>query len=187
MVPSSRRPLGSAVEIAAVAVGGLFLIHLVRFLLHISAVPFGIVPRNVRGLPGILFAPLLHASWEHLFANALPLFIFLILLMADRHYLPYRTLALIWLASGAGTWLIGREHTVHIGASGVIFGLAAYLILAGFMMRRWQAALVAIMLLLLFGGMFYGVLPHAGPISWEGHLSGAVAGAWAARRNHGGA
>jgi membrane associated rhomboid family serine protease len=187
MSPSPRRNLGSAVEIAAVAVGGLFVIHLLRFLLKIPAAPFGIVPRHVRGLEGILFAPLLHANWEHLFANALPLFIFLILLLADRHYYPYRTLPLVWIASGAGTWLIGREHSVHIGASGVIFGLAAYLILAGFMMRRWQAALVAAILLVLFGGMFYGVIPQAGPLSWEGHLSGALAGAWAARRNHGGA
>jgi membrane associated rhomboid family serine protease len=184
MGKSSQRGVMDAVEISAIAVCVLFGAHLLRMALAIPAGPFGIVPRTRPGLVGIVFSPLLHANWNHLLANALPLFIFLILLLADRHYKPWRTLAIIWVASGFGTWLVGRGHTVHIGASSVIFGLAAYLIVAALWMKSWRAAFVAAAVLILFGGMFYGVLPQNGPISWEGHLCGAIAGTLAARAQH---
>ena len=179
-----QRGVMDAVEISAIAVCAIFAAHLLRVLLAIPAGPFGIVPRTRPGLVGILFSPLLHANWNHLLANALPLFIFLILLLADSHYKPWRALAIIWVASGFGTWLVGRGHTVHIGASSVIFGLAAYLIVAALWMKSWRAAFVAGAVLILFGGMFYGVLPQNGPISWEGHLCGAIAGALTARSQH---
>jgi membrane associated rhomboid family serine protease len=73
---------------------------------------------------------------------------------------------------------------VHIGASSIIFGLVAYLIVAAFMMNSWRSAVVAILVFLVFGGILYGMLPQQGPVSWEGHLSGALAGIWAAKRNH---
>jgi membrane associated rhomboid family serine protease len=154
----------------------------VEVLFHLPLAQFGIIPRTGSGLWGILFGPLLHVNLTHLLANALPLFVLLVLLLSNPKYHPYRTLALIWTASGLGTWLIGRGHSVHIGASSIIFGLAAFLIVAGFLMRSWRSAAVAIFVLVAFGGIFYGVLPQAGPISWEGHLCGGVAGAWTAAR-----
>ena len=138
---------------------------------RVTLAGFGIVPRTVPGLAGIAFSPLLHASPAHLLANALPLFVLLVLLFCDRHYYPVLTLSSIWFFSGLGTWLIGRGNTVHIGASSIIFGLVAYLIVAGFLMRSWRSAIVAIVVALAFGGIFYGVLPQTGPISWEGHLA----------------
>jgi hypothetical protein len=95
------------------------------------------------------------------------------------------------VAGGLGTWLIGRDRapdgspTPHIGASSLIFGLVAYLVLAGFLARRWRTFFVALLVFLVFGGIYVGVLPQDGPISWEGHLSGAVAGVVAAVNNHG--
>lgn len=166
------------------AVCGLFIIHALRRVLEISAVPFGVVPRTSQGLVGVVFSPLLHANWNHLFANALPLFVLLIILLADRKYHPWKSLLIIWTVSGLGTWLIGRGASVHIGASGIIFGLAAYLIVAGLLMKSWRAVLIAIIVLFLFGGMFYGILPRHGPISWEAHLCGALAGAATAKWNH---
>ena len=120
----------------------------------------------------------LHASLAHLTANAVPLFVLTFLLFWDRDYYPRRTLALVWLASGLGTWLVGRPGTVHIGASSIVYGLAAYLVAAGIARRTWRQALVAITVVVLYGGAIYGILPQHGPISWEGHLSGAVAGVW---------
>lgn len=143
---------------------------------------FGIVPRTVPGLAGILFAPLLHADATHLFANALPLFVLLVLLFADRVYRPGLTLAVVWLASGFGTWLIGRGPAVHLGASSLIYGVAAYLVTAGVVLKSWRAAFVALLVVLLYGGLWYGVLPQQSRVSWEGHLCGAVAGVWAACR-----
>jgi membrane associated rhomboid family serine protease len=189
MAKSRTKSFRQAVETSALMVSVLFLVEAADLLLrreaHQTLDGLGIAPRTIRGLGGILFSPLLHAGPAHLLANALPLFILLVLLFWDRHYYPRTTLCIIWFFSGLGTWLIGRGGgAVHIGASSIIFGLTAYLIVAGFLMKSWRSALVALLVLLGFGGIFYGVLPQAGPISWEGHLSGALAGIWAARRNH---
>jgi membrane associated rhomboid family serine protease len=151
-----------------------------QFLLRPFGMSFdglGIRPRTRIGLVGVVTSPLLHGGWEHLAANAVPLLVLLTILFWDRRYRPASALAVIWLVSGLGTWAIGRPNTVHVGASSLIFGLVAYLIVSGVVMRSWRAAFVALLVLLAFGGIFYGVLPHAGPISWEGHLCGAVAGA----------
>jgi membrane associated rhomboid family serine protease len=160
----------------------LFGVKAAEILFRLPLAQFGIIPRTAAGLWGILFGPLLHVNLTHLMANALPLFVLLVLLQSNPRYHPYQTLALIWTASGLGTWLIGRGHSVHIGASSIIFGLAAFLIVAGFLMKSWRSAAVAVFVLIAFGGIFYGVLPQAGPISWEGHLCGGVAGAWTAAR-----
>jgi len=177
-----RSTFAEAVLTSAAFVALLFLIKGVEVFFHFPLEQFGIVPRTVRGLEGILFSPLLHANMHHLVANSIPLFVLLVLLLSNPKYHPARTLTLIWLASGFGTWLIGRGGAVHIGASSIVFGLAAFLIVAGLTMKSWRSATAAIFVFLFYGGIFYGALPHVGPISWEGHLCGAVAGAWIARR-----
>jgi membrane associated rhomboid family serine protease len=193
MARSHLKTFKEALRIGLLLVSVLFLVEAADLILqrekHPTLASFGIVPRSLPGLIGIAFSPLLHASPAHLLANALPLLILLVLLFWDRHYHPVVTLCSIWFFSGLGTWLIGRgadggRPIVHIGASSIIFGLVAYLIVAGFMMRSGRSAIVALVVLVCFGGIFYGVLPQQGPISWEGHLSGALAGIWAAKRNH---
>jgi membrane associated rhomboid family serine protease len=188
MARSHFKSFTEAVQISALMVSVLFIVEATDLILQRAAGRtlglYGIMPRVVPGLVGIVFSPLLHASVPHLLANALPLFILLVLLFWNRHYHPVITLCSIWFFSGLGTWLIGRGNTVHIGASSIIFGLVAYLIVSGFLMESWRSAFVAIVVLLAFGGIFYGVLPQSGPISWEGHLSGAIAGVWSAKRNH---
>ena len=161
-------------------VGVLFAIKAIEVALHVSLESFGIVPRTEHGLIGIVFSPLLHANWDHLLSNSVPLFVLLILLLSNVQYRPYRTLALIWVVSGLGTWTIGRG-VCHIGASSVVFGLASFLIVAGFKLRSWRSIFVAIFVFFFYGGIFTGVIPKAGPISWEGHLCGAIAGVWIAR------
>ena len=193
MPKSNSKTFAEAVRVAAGIVSIMFVIEGVDLLLQrragITLDGFGIIPRSIPGFAGIVFSPLLHASPAHLFANAIPLFVLLVLLFWDRNYHPVVTLCSIWFFSGLGTWLIGRgsdgrRPVVHIGASSIIFGLVAYLIASGFLMRSWRSAVVAIVVLITFGGIFYGVVPDRGPVSWEGHLCGALAGVWAARRNH---
>ncbi len=190
MANSSGDSLQRALRISSAWILLIFLVMLVSRLSPIPFESFGVRPRTLTGLPGVLLMPLLHANFPHILANALPLFILLTLLFWDRRYRPWTTLPLIWLASGLGTWLIGRggqwrgEIVVHIGASGVVFGLVAYLIVAGVLIQSWRSAFIGILVFLFFGGMFLGMIPQAGPVSWEGHLSGAVAGVWAARKCH---
>ncbi len=190
MARSRQSGFLAALQTSFGLVGLMFFIKAVELSAGISFAGFGIVPRDERGLVGIVFSPLLHGNAAHLLANAAPLFVLLTLLFWDRKYHPWRTLAFIWLASGLGTWLIGRggdpaHPTVHIGASSVIYGLVVYLLVAGFLMDSWRAVFVAIGVGVAYGGIFYGVLPQSGPISWEGHLCGVVAGFFTARHNHG--
>jgi membrane associated rhomboid family serine protease len=145
---------------------------------------FGVRPRSLIGLTGILFSPLLHYNAQHLMANGTSLFVLLIILFSHRAYQPDATLTGIWLLSGLGTWIIGRPNHIHIGASGVIYGLVVYLIAAGWWLRDWRSLSIAALLLFFYGGIFYGMLPQPGFISWEGHLSGALAGFFIARHQH---
>jgi len=193
MASPRKYSLSYAVQAASLPVAVMSLLKLLEIVVGRSFVEFGlgIAPRHPQGALGILTAPLLHADLPHLFANIAPLFILLVLLFWDRTYHPARTLTMIWLASGLGTWAIGRQlgpdgqPTVHIGASSLIFGLVAYLLAAGILARRWRTFLVAVLVFLVFGGIYVGLLPNDGPVSWEGHLSGAVAGLLAAFNNHG--
>jgi membrane associated rhomboid family serine protease len=180
MAQNRQIRLGEAVASSTVIVGILFLVKAVEVLFRLSFERYGILPRTESGLAGIVFSPLLHANMQHLLANALPLLVLLVLLLAHCEYHPYRTLVLIWAVSGFGTWLIGRGQSVHIGASSIVFGLAAFLIVAGFYAKSWRSVVVAVFVFLFYGGIFVGALPQAGPISWEGHLCGAAAGAWVA-------
>ena len=176
--------LDEALKLSAWPVVLLYLIHGMDLMLRLGLNRFGIVPRTEWGLIGIIFSPLLHANFAHVIANTVPLFVLLLVIFSDRRYYALKTLAIIWLVSGIGTWLIGRGGAVHIGASSIIFGLIVYLIVGGLLMRSWRAAFIALLVFLLFGVTLLGVLPQAGPISWEGHLCGAAAGLWAARHNH---
>jgi membrane associated rhomboid family serine protease len=174
-----------ACQTGVVLVGVMLLITTLDTFLPTDLRYLGIVPRTGFGLVGVLFGPLIHLSYAHLFANAIPLLILLILLFADRKYGPNWTLAWIWVGSGLGTWLIGRGHAVHIGASGLVYGLAAYLLAAGWWMRSWRSIIIAAVVLLLYWNLFFGMLPQHGMISWEGHLAGAIAGLLVAFRRHG--
>jgi membrane associated rhomboid family serine protease len=185
----NRPRLGDAIGEAAACVALLAIVKGIELLLGISLAGFGILPRDPHGLIGVIFAPLLHGSLAHLLANSGPLFVLLVLLLMDSRYRPGATITWIWLVSGLGTWILGRagdaeNPIVHIGASSIIYGLVSYLIAAGFRMRSWRPICTSLAVGLAYGGIFYGVLPNDGLISWEGHLAGAVAGLWAADRQH---
>ena len=141
---------------------------------------YGIEPREVHGLDGVLFAPALHGGWDHLLANTFPLLVFgfLLLLAGISRWLTVT--ALVWGIGGAGTWLTGGEGSVHVGASVLAFGWLTYLLLRGVFSRRPEQLGLAAILLFLYGGLLLGVLPGQPGISWQGHLFGAIGGAVAA-------
>jgi len=130
-----------AAQTSLMMVGVLFVVMGASVVFHLPLQRWGILPRTQVGLVGIVLSPVLHANLSHLLANAIPLFVLLVLLLSNREYRPYQTLALIWGASGVGTWLIGRGQAIHLGASSIVFGLAAFLMVAGFRLKSWQSAL----------------------------------------------
>lgn len=136
---------------------------------------YGLIPRTWQGASGIITMPFLHANASHLFSNITPLTVLLILLAGSQAH-SARVVILTTLASGTLLWLFGRE-ALHIGASGLVFGLCAFLVAAGALERRPASIAVALLVLLLYGSTFVvGVLPNQRGISWDGHLLGAVAG-----------
>ena len=141
----------------------------------------GIIPRRVDGLDGVLWAPLLHANWQHLLANTLPVLVLGFLAMAGGIGQFVAVTATIWVVGGLGTWLSGGDNTVHIGASGLIFGWLTFLLVRGFFARSFGQIVLAVALFMLYGGALLGVLPGQPGISWQGHLFGAIGGLLAAR------
>ncbi len=141
----------------------------------------GIVPRRVDGLGGVLWAPLLHDNWMHLVANTVPLLVFGFLALAGGIAQFAMVTAIVWLASGLGTWLTADTGTTTIGASGVIFGWFAFLLARGLFARSVAQVVLALVLLVMWGGLLFGVLPGALGISWQAHLFGALGGVLAAR------
>ena len=142
---------------------------------------FGIWPRRVDWLWGILFAPFLHGGLGHLVANTSSLLFlgWLVLLRRLGNFLVVTVLAI--LTSGLGVWLFGRPNSVHIGASGLVFGYLGYLLLRGYFERRVTSIVLSVVVGLLYGGALSGVLPGVPGISWEGHLFGFLGGVAAAR------
>lgn len=146
----------------------------------------GIEPREVDGLDGILWAPLLHAGWDHLISNTLPLLILGFLVLATGIWRGLAATGVIWVVAGVGTWLIGGDNSVHVGASSLIFGWLTYLLLRGIFARDVVQIVIGLVVFVLYGSMLWGVLPSDPRISWQGHLFGAVGGVlaawWLARR-----
>jgi len=154
----------------------MMLVHVLAYYTQLPVNLLGIFPRTPSGLIGIIAAPLLHQDLIHLLSNAFPLFA----LMAFLYYTYSKvaTEAMIWLylAGGFYTWMLGRE-AYHIGASGLVYGVAGFLFFSGFFRRDPQSVVVAGIVTVLYGGLLYGLFPIKEGVSWESHLSGAVIGA----------
>lgn len=180
--PSRRSPGASAARAVLVLVAVMWAVELVDAVLPVSLDRLGITGRTAVGLLGIPAAPLLHVGFGHLLANTVP-FVVLGLLVAwrsrDRFW---GVLGVIVVLGGLGVWLLTSPSTITLGASGVLFGFAAYLVTAGLITRHWVDVVVAIGVVAVYGTMLTGVLPFAVPpgVSWLGHLTGALAGVAAA-------
>jgi membrane associated rhomboid family serine protease len=140
---------------------------------------YGLFPLHGSGLIGIITAPLLHADVAHLFANSVPLLILGAMLFYFYREIAWQTLALTWLLTGFWVWVFARDNAVHIGASGVVYGLAAFLFLSGIIRRAKALMVITLLVTFLYGGMIWGIFPQLfpnQPISWESHLMGLIAG-----------
>jgi membrane associated rhomboid family serine protease len=173
------KPLPAAV-VALVFTALLYLVELADRVLPGNFEQAGIVSRTLSGLDGIAWAPVLHATWEHLLSNTVPVLVFAFLAMAGGIGRWLLVTAIVWVLGGLGVWLVGPSGAVTIGASGLAFGWLTYLLVRGVFTRSFAQLAVAAVLLFLWGGMLWGVLPGDPHVSWQGHLFGALAGVLAA-------
>jgi membrane associated rhomboid family serine protease len=164
-----------AVRIAFGFVALLWLIQLANWGLDVGPEQFGIRPRKLDGLVGILFAPLLHGSFEHLIANSVPLVVLgTVMLLLYPHAAP-KVLPAVYLGPGLAVWLFARGGT-HIGASGLVYGLMSYILVAGLIRRDRRAIAASLLVCFMYGALVWGVLPIQQRVSWETHLAAAVIG-----------
>ncbi|MFN9842623.1 MAG: rhomboid family intramembrane serine protease [Pseudanabaena sp.] len=152
-----------------------------KFLFGSRLNTLGILPHYLIGLRGILFAPFLHGSFYHVAANTLPFIVlgwFVMLRNIKDFYFVSFMSALI---GGVGTWVFGRPNSVHIGASGIIFGYLGYLLFRGYFERSFVAIAISLIIGITYGGLIWGLLPTRSYISWEAHLFGFIGGIVAAK------
>lgn len=157
----------------------IWLVKLIEVYFHTDLSEFGIFPQHISGLRGIVFSPLLHASWAHLWANSLPLFVLSAGLFYYYDKLAYRLLLLLWLTTGFWVWVFAKDSGIHIGASGIVYALAAFHFTSGVIRKEPRMMAFSLLVVFLYGGLIWGVIPNFLPeknISWESHLLGLLAG-----------
>jgi membrane associated rhomboid family serine protease len=166
--------------IMAIVLAGLWLIEGIDTISNHALDQLGVRPWDLVGLDGIIFAPLLHVSWAHLAANSLPLFVLGTALWTSGLRQWIVATATGWITSGLLAWLLTPIHYVVIGASGVIFGWITYLIVRGYLSRRWQHIVLGLIVMFAYGSVLLGVFPMSTGVSWQSHLGGAIGGILAA-------
>ena len=161
-------------------VGAIWAVSYYAFGSRRALLELAVIPRDANGLKGILAMPFVHESPAHLWANTAPLLALgAITLFRGIGYYAAVVVSIVAL-SGAAVWLLARD-AAHIGASGLVFGLAAFLVVRGLYERRPGSAAVALFVFLSYGGMIWGVIPQGNGVSWEAHLFGLIAGVVTAR------
>jgi membrane associated rhomboid family serine protease len=171
---------GWAALIMLVMLAGMWMLELLDQLSGNQLDQLGIHARELDGMPEILTAPFLHAGWDHLISNSLPFVVlgFLVLLSGLARWLVASLIIIV--ISGLTAWFLTPANTIILGASGLIFGWMTYLLARGLWSRRPAQVVIAVLVLLVYGGLIWGVFPSAAGISWQAHLGGAVAGVLAA-------
>jgi membrane associated rhomboid family serine protease len=185
MTSTETRPMSEVLKrqatILGTAVAIMWVVFFATVATHGALLALGVIPRSLIGLRGILFAPFLHGSFAHLLANSIPFAImgWFVMLRDSRHFVPVTAAAM--LGSGLLAWLLGAPGSIHVGASGVIFGYLGFLLLSGWYARSVGSIVLSLLVAFMFGGLVFGVFPGHVGISWQAHLGGFIAGVLAAR------
>ncbi len=185
IVDDRARSVTTALKTQAVVLGStlavFWAVFVVNTLLGGSLLVMGVIPRTTIGLRGILFAPFLHASLNHIVANSIPFLVlgWMVMLRDQRHFTAVTVAAMV--GSGLTAWLLGAPGSVHIGASGVIFGYLGFLMLSGWYARNVSSILLSLVVTMVWGSLVLGMMPGTPGISWQAHIGGFLGGVLAAR------
>lgn len=158
----------------------LWIIELINLVLGHSLTRFGILPRNISGLPGVLFAPFIHGSVGHLLMNTLPLLVLGSFVLVHGRRVFFTITPVIIVVSGLGVWLMGRS-AIHVGASSLIFGCFGFLVFRGVIKRSLVPLAISILTVVVYGGLLWEIFPSTPGVSWEGHFLGFLTGIICAR------
>jgi membrane associated rhomboid family serine protease len=172
----ARAQFRLATKITLGFVALLWLIFLSGWALDMEPEVSGIRPRQWAGLIGIVFAPLVHASFPHLIANTAPLVVLGTALLFLYPSSALRVLPAVYLGTGIAVWLFGRD-SVHFGASGLVYGFVGFVFVAGLLRRDRRAIAASLVVSFMYGSLVWGVLPMRFGVSWETHLAAALIGA----------
>ena len=171
-----RRKLLLSMIIPGIFVFLMWLVKIVEVLFDINLTRFGIYPLTVQGLPGILLSPFIHADFTHLFSNSVPLFFLSLALFYFYSEVALKVLIWTYFLTGLLVWIAGREAW-HIGASGVIYGLASFLFFSGIIRRYFRLIALSLLIVFLYGSMVWGLFPGVYKnVSWESHMLGFFSG-----------
>ena len=158
-----------------VAIVAIWLIYWVEITFGYNFNTYGILPREIKGLRGILFSPFIHSDASHLSSNSIPLFVLLASLFYFYRKIAHKVLIYGILFSGLFCWIIARD-SYHIGASGVIYLLFSFIFFSGIIRKHYRLIAMSLVVIFLYGGMIWFIIPTEDRISWEGHLSGFLIG-----------
>lgn len=158
----------------------IWVVQLIQVIFNADFAGLGIRPLLQSGLKGILFSPLIHANWGHLLANTLPFFVLSAIVLFFYRRIAVPSFIIIYALSGFITWLLPFQLAYHIGASGVIYGLWAFILCMGIFRRNLKSIALSLIVLFYFGSMIAGIVPGQESISWQGHLAGLLAGVFTA-------
>lgn len=180
MLQEKAKHLYNSLLLPGIMVAVLWLIHSLQWLTGIRLSSWGVLPRDADGIWGILFSPLLHSDWGHLLSNTPPFFVLSAIIFYFYRKVAIPAYLMIYGMTGLAVWLFGRGYTYHIGASGVIYGLVAFVFWSGMFRRNIRSIALALIVAFYYGSMMMGILPGQEGISWESHLYGALIGIFVA-------
>ena len=157
----------------------IWAIHFFQIVSGMNFGKYGIFPRELFGLRGIVFSPLIHSDLHHLISNSAPIFFLSVMIVYFYPRIATRSMLMIYLLTGLAVWIFGRR-VFHIGASGVVYGLVSFVFWMGLFRRSIKSIILALIVTVLYSGYFLGILPNQEGISWESHLLGGVVGIFVA-------
>ncbi|MCC5921952.1 MAG: rhomboid family intramembrane serine protease [Cyclobacteriaceae bacterium] len=157
-------------------IGSLWAVKILEWITSIKLNFLGVLPQSPKGLVGIFAGPFIHADLQHLISNTVPILLLGIALFYFFYNKANVILFLIYLLSGLFVWVFGRANAYHIGASGIVYGLASFLFFTSVFYRKPAASAISLIIIFLYGGMLAGILPTEDRISWEAHLGGGIVG-----------
>lgn len=171
----SRRNFVTALRFSVLFTALIWLVFISNWLLGLNMQQYGLLPQQQSGLWGILYTPLLHGSWQHLIANTMPLLVVLTTMLFIYPNASLRVAPVIYFGTSVVVWVFGRPD-IHIGISGVVYGLLSFIFVSGLLRRDIRSISVSLLIWFMFSPLLAGLVPTAGPVSWEMHLAGFVLG-----------